>query len=315
MRNILVTGATGFLGRHLIPVLKSHYEDHKVIAVSSKDFNLLNFEEVTKMFETVKPDIVVHLAAFSGGIGINSKLPADFFFRNSLFVSFIFEVAARSGVAKLIFPIGGCSYPAAAISPISEKQIWDGYPQIESAGYSMAKKMSLVASESYLKQHGLKSVIFIPGNMYGEFDNFIEGESHVIPGMIRRFYDAKLQNLSQISMWGDGSPVRDFVYARDVAMTIPWLIDEYDSPEPINISSGVGTSIRDLAETIKLKFDLDIFIDWDSSKPNGQSIKIFDVSKLNDFKIYCDTPLTDGLNLTINWFENNYLGKLDGIRL
>src|SRR5262249_38267192 len=152
-----------------------------------------------------------------------------------------------------IYLMGGCSYPATARSPIGEDQMWDGFPQAESAGYSTAKKMGLVASLCYRQQYGLDSVVLIPGNMYGEWDNFRPEESHVIPGLVRRFHEAKESAAARVVLWGTGRAIRDFVYAGDVAAVIPEFIEDLDSDLPINVSSGTATSIAQLAETIKDK--------------------------------------------------------------
>lgn len=315
MKKIIVTGSTGFLGRHLMPILETTYGANHVIGLSSKNFDLLRQDQVDQMFKIHKPEVLVHLAAYSGGIGANRAYPADFFYKNSLFVTIMFEAAAKYGVKKMIYPMGGCSYPATATSPISEDQMWNGYPQSESAGYSVAKKMGIVAAQSYRQQYGLNSVVLIPGNMYGEYDNFRNSESHVVPAMIRRYYETKLRGEREIVMWGNGAPVRDFVYAGDVAKTIPWFIENYDSSEPVNVSSGSETSIRELAETIKNKMDWDGEIKWDTSKPNGQMVKIFDAARLNGLGLGCDTSLAKGLDKTIRWLERNYTAKTDGIRL
>ncbi|QGX41333.1 GDP-L-fucose synthase family protein [Permianibacter aggregans] len=314
-QKVLCTGATGFLGRHVVSALQERYGESNVVSVSSKDYNLLNFSDCQKMLVDTNPGIVVHLAAYSGGIGANRKYPADFFFKNSLFVTNMFEAAARFGLKKLVYTMGGCSYPAKATSPIDESQMWNGYPQQESAGYSVAKKMGIVASESYRQQYGLNSVVLIPGNLYGEYDNFRTEESHVVPAMVRRYFETKQRGEKSITMWGDGSPVRDFAYAGDVAKLIPWFLENYDSSEPVNISSGTETSIRYLAETIKEKMGWDGTIEWDTSKPNGQMVKIFDVKRLNALGLSCDTPLSEGLDRTIKWFEKNYAAASDGLRL
>lgn len=315
MTKIVVTGSTGFLGRHLMPILGVTYGANHVLGLSSKDFDLLKQDHVEQMFELHKPEILIHLAAYSGGIGANRTFPADFFYKNALSTTLIFNAAAQHDVKKMIYPMGGCSYPATAGSPISEDQMWNGYPQPESAGYSVAKKMGIVLSQSYRQQYGLNSVVLIPGNMYGEYDNFRNSESHVIPAMVRRYYETKLRGEKEILMWGDGAPVRDFVYAGDVAKIIPWFIENYDSSEPVNVSSGTETSIRELAETIKNKMGWDGEINWDTSKPNGQMVKIFDVARLNSLGLSCNTSLADGLDKTIKWLERNYSGQHDGIRL
>ncbi len=314
-RRVVVTGATGFLGHHLMPILQKRYGEDSVTGLSSRDYDLTDASQVRAMFEELKPEILVHLAAYSGGIGVNRIYPADFFYRNILLMSLVFQDAAKFGVKKLIFPIGGCSYPAKASSPIDEGQMWDGYPQQESAGYSMAKKMGIVASASYRQQYGLNSVVIIPGNMYGEYDNFRNEESHVIPAMVRRLFEAKRKNVKKVVMWGTGKPVRDFVYAGDVAATIPFFIEKYNSNEPVNISSGTTTSIKELAETVVELLDYQGEIVWDTTKPDGQMVKIYDVTKLKSLGLSCPTSLRQGLKKTIAWLEKNYDARTDGIRL
>jgi len=312
---VVVTGATGFLGHHLMPILLKHYGKGCVTGLSSRDYDLTDPIQVKRMFQELKPEILVHLAAYVGGIGANRKYPADFFHRNILLMSLVFHEAARFGVKKLIFPMGGCSYPAKAVSPIDERQMWNGYPQQESAGYSMAKKMGIVASNAYRQQYSLNSVVIIPGNMYGEYDNYRNDESHVIPAMIRRLFEAKRTGKKSVVMWGTGKPVRDFVYAGDVAATIPFFIDKYDSSEPVNISSGTTISTRELAETIVELLGYQGKIDWDNTKPDGQMVKIFEVSKMKSLGLSCPTLLCDGLKRTIAWFEKHYDEHTDGIRL
>jgi len=267
------------------------------------------------MFVEQAPSVLVHLAAYSGGIGANSKYPADFYFRNTVLTALAFDAAARSGVKKLVYPMGGCSYPALATSPIDERQMWEGYPQEESAGYSMAKKMGIVASRSYRKQYGLNSVVVIPGNMYGEYDNFREDESHVVPAMIRRYYEASLRDDPEIVMWGTGRPERDFVYAGDVAAVFPYFIESYDSSDPVNISTGTSTSIKELAETTGRLLGYRGRIVWDAARPDGQMVKVFDISRLRELGLSCPTPLVEGLRRTIDWFKRHYEDESDGIRL
>jgi GDP-L-fucose synthase len=267
------------------------------------------------MFEELKPETVVHLAAYVGGIGANRQFPADFFHRNILLTALVFRAASEYGVKKMIFTMGGCSYPAKAASPIDEEQMWNGFPQAESAAYSTAKKMGIVASLSYRQQYGLNSVIMIPGNMYGEYDNFRNAESHVIPAMIRRFFEAKRKGDKQLVMWGTGSPTRDFVYAGDVAATIPFFIENYNSSDPVNISSGTSTSIKELANTLKSLLNYQGEIIWDTSKPDGQMVKIFDVARMKNLGLACNTTLKDGLERTIAWFEKHYDDRSNGLRL
>lgn len=306
MTKILVTGATGFLGRHTMPVLVQKYGSENVRGLSSKDYDLTDPIQVKRMFDECKPEVLVHLAAYVGGIGANKSLPADFFYINTLLTSLAFDYAAKNKISKMIYPIGGCCYPHTASSPISEQQMWNGYPQEEGAGYAMAKKVGVVASTSYRNQYGLNSVITIPGNMYGEYDNYSLTDSHVIPATIRKFYEAKENKKPSVTMWGSGIAQRDFVYAGDVAATTPFFIDNYGSAEPINISTGTTTSIRELAETVKELIEYEGKIEWDVTKPDGQLVKIFDTAKMKQCGLSCPTNLRDGLKKTIDWFVKNY---------
>lgn len=313
--NILVTGATGFLGRHLLPILKQEFGTCKITAVGSDAGDLTVLENVRGLLTDVKPDTIIHLAAYSGGIGANRTYPADFYFRNIMLVSTMFEAAAKAGIKKLIYTMGGCSYPATAVSPISEDQMWNGYPQPDSAGYSTAKKMGIVASESYRTQYGLNSVVLVPGNMYGEFDNFRTGESHVVPGLVRRYIEARDSAQPEVLVWGSGAAERDFVYAGDVARLIPWFMRSNAENGPINLSSGTRTTVRELAETVHKLTKCTSKLVFDATKPEGQKIKIFAVDKMRQHGLSCPTSLRDGLERTIAWFGQNYKSNGDGIRL
>jgi GDP-L-fucose synthase len=312
---ILLTGASGFLGRHTRPVLEARYGRENVVAVSSADYDLMDRRAVDAMLETVKPDVVVHYAAYSGGIGANSAFPADFYFRNTILTANVFDAAAKAKVRKLVYPMGGCSYPATAKSPIDESQLFQGFPQKESAGYSTAKMMGVVAAQSYRKQYGLNATVIIPGNMYGEYDNFHPRDSHVVPAMIRRYYEAKLNQTPFVEMWGTGAPERDFVYAGDVARTIPFFIEDFDEAGPVNISSGSRTPIKELATTIAKVAGYEGEIRWDTAKPDGQMVKIFDTKKMSALGLSCPKSLAEGLERTAAWLARNYADRGDGLRL
>lgn len=300
-QRILVTGATGFLGHHIVPVLRSSV-DAEVMPVGRKDADLLDPRAAERLLRETRPDAVVHLAAKSGGIIDNKKRPADYLYQNLEMNTHLFEAAFRAGVRKLMTLMGGCSYPATALSPIGEDQMWNGFPQIESAGYSVAKKMLLVQSWAYRQQHGFNSVVLIPGNVYGEWDNFNFEQAHVIPALLRRYLEAKETGVPEVTAYGTGCPTRDFVYAGDVAATIPWFLANYDSSEPVNISTGSRITIRELAETVRGVTGYPGRITWDATKPDGQADKIFDVRRLNALGLRCSTPLADGLRRTADWF-------------
>jgi GDP-L-fucose synthase len=312
---VLLTGASGFLGRHTRPVLEQRYGSDNVVAVSSRDCDLMDPAQVDRLLGDTKPEIIVHYAAYSGGIGANKTYPADFYYRNTILTAHMFDGATRHGVKKLVYPMGGCSYPATATSPIDEAQLWHGYPQQESAGYSTAKMMGTVAAKSYRTQYGLDASVIIPGNMYGEYDNFDRLNSHVVPAMIRRYYEAMRDGANQVVMWGTGRPQRDFVYAGDVAATIPFFIEDFPESGPVNLSSGTCVSIRELATTIADLVGYGGEIVWDTDKPDGQLVKIFSVERMHALGLKCPTSLREGLGKTIPWFAANYPGATDGLRL
>jgi len=312
-KKILVTGSTGFLGRHILASIQKAFAQAQVVGVGRKDYDLLVDGHSERMLADVQPDLVIHLAAKVGGIIANRKYPADFFYENITMNTRLFHAAWKAGVKKFVTLMGGCSYPAMASSPIGEEQMWAGYPQKESAAYSVAKKMMLVQSQAYREQYGFDSVVLIPGNVYGEYDNFNEEYSHVIPAMIRRFIEARDRGADPILCFGTGRPTRDFVYAGDVAAVIPWFVDHYDSSDPVNISSGTRISILELAETMRAATGYQGRIEWDTSKPDGQIDKIFDVTRLHQLGLACPTSLREGLVKTATWFLE--ARRVGGVRL
>lgn len=284
MKNILITGASGFLGRHCSEVFNK-LEDYKIVKVSSADYDLMKENQVIQMFKDIAPDYVVHLAGYSGGIYSNRLKPAEYYYKNLQLITLTFHYSFEYGVKNIIIPIGGCSYPANAESPIKEEAMWDGFAQRQSAGYAMAKKMALVQSWAYRKQYGFNSVVVSPGNMYGPYDNFSALDSHVIPAMIRKFHEAKSEGVDKVCFWGTGTPRRDFVYVEDVAKLLPYFLLEYDDDSLVNISTGTSVSIKDLAEAIKRIIRFEGSISWNHSHPDGRMIKIFSVEKLHSFFI------------------------------
>jgi len=204
--------------------------------------------------------------------------------------------------------MGGCSYPATARSPIGEDQFWQGYPQPESAPYSAAKLMLLLLSDSYRRQYGFDSVVLVPGNLYGEHDNFNLEAAHVIAAMLRKFVEARDAGLPGVTFFGSGSPLRDFVYAGDVAAVVPYFITGYSSSDPVNISTGKGTSIRELAELLRELTGYRGAIHWDAAHPDGQMVKIYDAARLHRLGLCCPTPLREGLLRTVQWFERQRQG-------
>ncbi len=304
-KKILVTGATGFLGHHVCDVLASRGLSFE--SPSHQQYDLTDQAGVRKMFQELPPQVMFHVAGYVGGILANKQYPADFFYQNLMMNTMVLHEAYKAGVEKLITLIGGCSYPAQAPNPIREESLWEGYPQMESAAYSVAKKMLAVQSEAYRRQFGLNGIVLVPGNIYGPYDNFNLTNAHVIPALIRKVFEAKRAGKKRFEVWGSGKPVRDFIYARDAAEGIVLAAEAYDDDEIINISSGQPTSIRELVETIVNLTGFEGDLVWDTSKPDGQMFKLFDVTRMRTVLNYDPpTSLKEGLKITIDWFAKNY---------
>jgi GDP-L-fucose synthase len=302
--SIAITGSTGFLGTHLSAKLDvQNIVYHASGSRSNYDFT--RFEDCVNFIKLTQPKKLIHLAALSGGIGANRSTPDEFFHTNTLLVANMFRAAALNGVEEIVYTFGGCSYPNSAVSPIDESELWNGIPHGDSAAYSIAKKLGTVAARAYA-HYGLVSKLLIPGNLYGEYDNFSLSNSHVIPAMIRKFHEAKITGSSSVTMWGDGTPTRDFVYAADVASAIVKVVDIEMPEDPVNLSSGVSISISQLAEMISEIVGFQGEIVWDTTKPNGQQDKIFSISKAEALGLRMDTDLATGLGKTIEWFRDNY---------
>ena len=304
-KRVLVTGGSGFLGRNLLPVLRK--TGCEVLAPTRQDFDLLEQDQVRRLLTEARPHVVIHLAGLVGGILDNRERPAEFCYENLLMGTMVLDESWRAGVAKYVTLIGGCSYPAEAQNPIAEEALWDGYPQPESAPYGLAKRMSVVQAEAYRREYGFDAIVLVPGNVYGPHDNFDREKSHVIPALIRRFHEAKVEGKGEVVGWGTGAPVRDFVYVADVCEAIRVATETYSGSEIINISSGVPTTIKELVELVARISGYEGVVRWDTSKPNGQMLKALKVTRMQERLGYqCRTSLREGLTKSIAWFEANW---------
>lgn len=311
-KKVLVTGGSGFVGSNLIPFLKK--AGAVVSAPDRAEYDLMRQLDVVRMFEDLRPEIVFHLAAYVGGILANRDKPADFCYRNLVLGAEVIHQAQETGVKKYITLMGGCSYPAHAPSPIEEIQLWQGYPQSESAPYSLAKAMAHELAKAYRRQFGLNAIVLVPGNIYGPHDNFDLQGSHVIPALIRKYIEAKERGDAEVVAWGSGKPLRDFIYIGDVCEAILLAAQTYDGSDLINISSGQRTSIRELVDLVAELTGFQGRVVWDTTKPDGQMDKGFAVERMK--KILGFTPRTSlrgGLQKTIDWFLS-HRGKLREVR-
>ena len=304
-RRVLLTGSTGFVGQNLKPLLAC--TGCTIIAPTRSDYDLLDQSSIRRMMTNTRPEIVIHLAALSGGIMDNKNKPADYCYQNLFMCTTVMHESWRANVSKYVTLIGGCSYPAHAENPIKESDLWNGYPQPESAPYSIAKKMGVVLAEAYRRQYDFNAVVLVPGNLYGPYDNFDLQASHVIPALIRKYYEARINEQEVVTAWGTGRAVRDFIYIEDACEAIIKATEEYNAPEIINISSGMPVTIRELVETIAKLSEYKGNILWNPDQPEGQLYKGYDVTLMKQLLGYTPkTSLLDGLIKTITWFELNY---------
>lgn len=301
----MVTGGAGFLGTHVVERLKSAGCDD-VFIVRSRDYDLTKEEDVARLFADHPADVVIHLAGLVGGIQANKLRPADFFYQNLMMGTLTLHYAWRSGAAKFIAAGAGCGYPEHAPMPLKEEHFWDGFPQQESAAYSLAKRMLHVQAIAYWRQHRFPAIVTIPGNIYGPYDNFDLEHAHVVPALVRKFVTAVDEGHSEVVVWGSGTPTRDFVYAGDVAEGILLAAEHYDCPELINLSSGCESSIRDVVELLRDITGFHGEVVWDRSRPDGQARRLFDVSKAKrDLGFEARTSLREGLQKTVEWYRAN----------
>ena len=305
-KNVLVTGAAGFLGSYVIELLKKNNVNN-LITPSSTECDLVQSSNCEKIVEGI--DVVFHLAAKVGGIGFNQEKPAELFYDNIMMGTQLMNEAKNAGVEKFIALGTICSYPKFTKLPFSEDSIWDGYPEETNASYGLAKKMLLVQSLAYRQQYNFKSIVVFPTNLYGPKDNFDPISSHVIPALIKKIYKSKLEN-SALTVWGDGSPTRDFLYVEDAARGIILAAEKYDDGSPINLGSGKEISIKDLVAILCRIMNFEGKIIWDTTKPNGQLRRCVSVKRAEEkigFKPTVDFEI--GLTNTVNWFQEQIDSK------
>jgi len=298
---IVVTGGTGFLGRHVATEMRS--VGGTVHALGSSDYDLRQRGEIDRMLSDLKPDAVIHLAAVVGGIGANSSEPGRFFYENAIMGIELIEACRVAGVAKTLISGTVCAYPRVTPLPFSEDDLWNGYPEATNAPYGIAKKALLVQAQAYREQYGMNVIYLLPVNLYGPHDNFDPETSHVIPAMIRKFVEAGESKSPHVSLWGDGSPTREFVHVRDAARAFRLALENYDDQEPVNIGSGDEISIRDLAELISKHVGYKGQLTWDTSRPNGQPRRKLNTERAEaEFGFSTEIDFDEGIEETTDWY-------------
>ena len=304
-QRVVVTGGAGFLGSFVVEQLRAK-GCRQIVIPRSKDYDLVRMDAVQQLYSDANPDIVIHLAARVGGIGANQANPGRFFYENLMMGTQLIEVGRQRGLKKFVALGTICAYPKFASIPFQEDDIWNGYPEETNAPYGLAKKMMLVQSQAYRQQYGFNSIVLFPVNLYGPRDNFDLETSHVIPALIRKCVAAKDAGQASMTLWGDGSPSREFLYVEDAAEGILLAAEQYEGNLPVNLGTGEEISIRDLAALIATEVEFSGQINWDTTKPNGQPRRCLDVSRAKQlFGFQARHGLRDGLKKTVQWFHTN----------
>lgn len=304
-KRILVTGGGGFLGFHIVEQLRQ--AGCGLVAVPRrKEYDLTRAEAVEKLFSEFRPEVVIHAAAVVGGIGANRENPGRFFYENAIMGIQVIEACRRYGVEKTVVLGTICAYPKFTPVPFREEELWNGYPEETNAPYGIAKKALLVQCQGYRQQYGMNAIFLLPVNLYGPRDNFDLDSSHVIPAMIRKCVEGRDRGAEEISLWGDGSPTREFLYVMDAAEGIVKATRSYNGADPVNLGSGREISIRALAGKIAALTNFEGRILWDATKPNGQPRRCLDVTRAErEFGFRATTDFDTGLEATIRWYMAN----------
>lgn len=303
-KKIVVTGGNGFLGKHLVRGLREDRGCGRVLIVDLPEYDLRDAGGVRRMYADLAPDIVIHLAAVVGGIGANMESPGRFFFDNAVMGIQLINEGRLNGLEKMVVLGTICCYPKCTPVPFREEDLWNGYPEETNAPYGLAKKMLLVQLQAYRRQYGFNGIYLMPVNLYGPGDNFDPGTSHVIPALVRKCLEARDSGADHITVWGDGTPTREFLYVKDAAEGVILATEKYDKGEPVNLGSSREISVRDLAEMIAGLTGFSGRIEWDKSKPNGQLRRKLDTERAaREFGFQAGVDLETGLRETIRGYE------------
>ena len=304
-KRILVTGGAGFLGRQVIDQLCQNGADREKITVTrSHDCDLRVWENCQRAVD--QQDIIIHLAAHVGGIGLNREKPGELFYDNLIMGTQLIHAAYQQGIEKFVCVGTICAYPKFTPVPFKEDDIWNGYPEETNAPYGVAKKALLVQLQSYRQQYGFNGIYLLPVNLYGPEDNFNPSSSHVIPALIRKVQEAQAKGEKQLPVWGDGSPTREFLYSTDAARGIVMGTQFYNDAEPVNLGTGYEISIKDLITLICELMEYEGELVWETDKPNGQPRRCLDTERAKQaFGFTAQVEFREGLKNTIDWWRKN----------
>lgn len=304
-KRITVTGGGGFVGGYVLEQLRAR-GCRDIFVPEFPEYDLTRIEEVRRMYETGRPDVVIHLAAVVGGIGANREHPGEFFYKNLMMGALLIEEARLRQVEKFVAVATICAYPKFTPVPFREEDLWNGYPEETNAPYGLAKKMMLVQLQAYRQEYGFNGISLFPVNMYGPRDNFDPRSSHVIPALIRKFLEAQEAGADTVEVWGTGEASREFLYAADAAEGIVLAAEKYNQPAPVNLGAGFEIKIKDLVPLIARLTGFHGRIVWDATKPDGQPRRCLDTSRAErEFGFKAHTDFETGLRATIEWYRQH----------
>ena len=309
-KRIVVTGGAGFLGQAVCRMLRARgVSAERIVVPRRRDYDLTVEADVKRLYETARPEVVIHLAAEVGGIGANMAHPGRFFYANMAMGLHLVEHGRRHGIEKFVHTATVCAYPKHCPVPFREDDLWNGYPEETNAPYGVAKKALVVMLDGYRREYGLASAVVVPVNLYGPGDNFDPATSHVIPALIRKCEEARLAGAESITCWGSGEATREFLYVDDAAEGIVRAAEVMEEPLPINLGGGQEISIRDLATKIAVACGFTGRIDWDSSKPDGQPRRGLDISRARQLLGWIPRQdFESGLGATVRWWRELQFG-------
>lgn len=302
---ILVTGGQGMSGAAVVKELVN-LGYWNVVSVDRRECDLTNSNMVMDLFARLCPVYVFHLAAKVGGIHINDIKSGEFIYENLMMECNVIEASRIYGVKKLIFCGSACIYPKECPQPIKEEYLLTNYLEKTNIGYALAKIAGVIMCQMYRKQYGCNFISAMPTNLYGERDNFRLEDSHVMPALFNKFHYAKWRKKPTVTVWGTGTARREFLYVKDLAQALIFLMNTYDESDPINVGTGEDISIKELVELVKEITEYDGEIVWDSSYPDGTPVRRLDVTKINNLGWKAKVSLGEGMRKTYDWFFDNY---------